>query len=400
MSTTDTARRQQRWRTRLDRVATVMVVTLSLIAVLTLLPQSWQQRLISWGCQGATFGVTDCVARLYEPPPAALRAVPQCDVDQVLEQMAPTVERQIISFATGSQLERWVARNGDIRLVALPEQPPSGSADGWDGDAWPSVTLLPGVDLPLAAQWTFPDGEGEREVIAALQQQHARRYQERSALAPLLSDTRAATAELTAPTTWWSRTPLTDVAEETSEPTPTPGTVRLSGTAATLLHDEVAEAVLTTVPASGITASGADVQGVVRWARLTTGRATELVGTWAWTEGGRTSAVHLVLPLADGDDDDFEAWLQQPDGPTLDLSFLRGEREPSPERPLERLVAAAGTVAYEEFDLDRAGYVDLTWQHLSLDRRPYGELPVERSVTELTRPQPSGTERAAQEIQC
>ena len=119
MSTTDTARRQQRWRTRLDRVATVMVVTLSLIAVLTLLPQSWQQRLISWGCQGATFGVTDCVARLYEPPPAALRAVPQCDVDQVLEQMAPTVERQIISFATFKQIFPSSAFKGVVPLAPL-----------------------------------------------------------------------------------------------------------------------------------------------------------------------------------------------------------------------------------------------------------------------------------------
>lgn len=397
MRAIDQVRRRQRWRRRLDHAATVMVSVLAVVAVVTLLPQSWQQRLVSLGCRGATFGVTDCVASLYEPPTASLRAVPQCDVDQVIEAIAPTVERQVISFPGEAQLERWVGRNGDIRLVALPERPPAGDTAPWLGTPWPHTTLLPGVDLPLGTQWTFLDGEGEREVVAALQQQHALRDQQRSAVAAFLptQDGRAAAIR---PTTWISRTELP--AADGEDRAPAPGVVGLEGTDATVLHDELRDELLTTVPSAGLSSDATEALGVVRWARSELGRPTELAGTWAWPQGGATAALHLRLPLAEGDENVFAEWLSAPDGPTLDLAFLRGDRGPDPEAPLERLLSAAGVVAYEEFAGDPVAYVNTVGEQLSRDRRPFGELPAERSVTELVRPQPSGAERVRQEIQC
>src|SRR5690606_22534340 len=99
----DRVRRRQRWRARSDRAITVMVVSLAVIAGITLLPQAWQQTVISGGCRALSLGVTDCVARLYEPPAPDLRAVPLCEVDQVTERMVPTVERQRIRFSSGGE---------------------------------------------------------------------------------------------------------------------------------------------------------------------------------------------------------------------------------------------------------------------------------------------------------
>lgn len=399
----DRVRRRQQWQARLDRAATVMLAVLALVAGLTLLPQTWQQRLLSWGCQGVTFGVTDCVARLYEPPIPAVRATPQCPVDQVLERMVPTVERQTISFAGGGQIGRWVERGGDIRLVALPEMPEDGPVDAWRTQAWPTTPVLPGVQLPLSAQWRFPDGEGEREVVAALQQQHAHEYQRFSALAAFLPGDPAARGRATEPTAWLTQGALADIDSlrlPEEAPVLEPGRAGISGTAATAFQDRVTGEVLTTVPAAGLTRAGQDVQGVIRWARSDAGVATELAATLVWDEGEGTAAVHLALPLAEGDGATFESWMVQEDGPDLDLELLLAERAPEADDRFEQLVAAAGVVAYEEFAVPRGDYVETTWQHLSRDRRPYGELPQDRTATSLVRPQPSGIERSVQEVQC
>lgn len=401
MRAIDRVRRRQRWHARLDRLATAMVATLALVATITLLPQSWQQRLFSWGCQGITFGLTDCVGRIYEPPVAALRAVPLCDVDQVVEAMVPNVERQVISFARGGKLERWVERNGDIRLIALPESPDSGPVDGWSTDPWPTAPLLTGVDLPLSAQWTFPGGDGERDLVATLQQQHARTYQDLSAVAALLPA--HVDADAARPTGWLTQVPLAEVITTEladPQPSPIPGRVRIAGSAAVLHHDAHADEVHTTVPSIGLSPEGADVQGVLRWTRGATGRPTELLGTWAWPQGGGTEVVHLRLPLAAGDDDDFNRWLATPGGPDLDLGFLLAQRAPRPGNDMETLIAAVGTVAEEQRAGASRDYVQVTWEHFARDRRPFGELDAERSQTLLVRPQPSGMQRTAQEIQC
>ena len=111
--------------------------------------------------------------------------------------------------------------------------------------------------------------------------------------------------------------------------------------------------------------------------------------------------VHLQVPLADGDDDNFDRWLAQPGGPELDLAFLLAQRAPAGgDTGMETLIAAVGTVAHEQRGQDPASLVQASWEHFSRDRRPFGELSSERSGTTLVRPQPSGMDRQPQEVQC
>ncbi|GGK80406.1 hypothetical protein [Ornithinimicrobium pekingense] len=398
----DRVRRRQRWRARSDRAVTVMAGSLAVVAGLTLLPQAWQQSVISGGCRVLSLGVTDCVARLYEPPAPDLRAVPLCEVDQVVEQMVPTVERQRIRFSSGGELERWVGRDGTIRVVAVPEVPEEGATDGWAPAPWPTTTLLPGVDLPQQAQWTFPDGEGEREFVAALQQQHALLDQRVSAVAALLPDDAAERAEeVLTPSAWAAvghlgTTPTgADRTRSTAD-----GAVHLAGRTARLLDDTQASVTYTTVDSVGTAPDGAGAVGVVRWGRSEVGRATELIGTWAWQDGGQVRVVHLLLPLAEGDQDEFEEWLGAEGGPSLHLDFLTAGDQDG-ESGLDRLVAAAGTVATEvRTDTDPQSYVEHVRTQMFLDRRPFGELPGTRGATSLVRPQPSGGDRVAVEVQC
>lgn len=402
MRSIDRVRRRQQWQERMDRTATAMVAVLALVAGLTLLPQPWQQRLLSWGCRGVTFGVTDCVARLYQPPVAAIRATPQCAVDQVIEQIAPTVERQVIAFAGGGQIERWVERTGDIRLVAVPEVGADGPVDGWAAEQWPAATILPGVTMPLSAQWRFPGGAGERDIVAALQQQHADQYQRLSAIAAFLPQTSAtARQEAVRPSGWLSQSDLNDLGGMTSPREVAElelGEVRIDGSAATVLQDGVEGQTMTTIPLAGLTSQGGEVQGILRWARSVDGVATDLAATVVWDSPSGATALHLMLPLAAGDSAAVEEWLEHDDGPRLDLTMLLADS--GPEGQFEQLVAAAGTVAVEEFTTDRAPYMATAWQHMSRNRRPYGELPTERVSTILIRPQPSGMERAQQEVRC
>lgn len=398
----DRVRRRQRWRARSDRAVTVMAGSLAVVAVVTLLPQTWQQSVISGGCRVLSLGVTDCVARLYEPPAPDLRAVPLCEVDQVAERMVPTVERQRIRFSSGGELERWVGRDGTIRVVAVPEVPTQGPADGWAAGPWPTATLLPGVELPQQAQWTFPDGEGEREFVAALQQEHALVDQRVSAVAALLpGDAEERTQEVLTPSAWAAVGGLDSAAGTTAPARSTSqGSVRLTGQTARLLDDTRDSVTYTTVDSAGSAPDGATAVGVLRWGRSEVGRATELIGTWAWQDGDAVRVVHLLLPLAPGDQDEFESWLAEDGGPSLDLDFLLAGDQPG-STGLDRLVAAAGTVATEvRTGTDPQAYVDTVRTQMALDRRPFGELPGARGATSLVRPQPSGVERVAVEVQC
>lgn len=401
----DRVRRRQRWRRRSDRTATIMVTVLVIVAGLTLLPPIAQQRLLSWGCAGVTLGVTDCVARLYEPPTSNLRAVPLCPVDQVREEMVPTVERQAISFSGGGQLERWVDRSGIVRVVARPEVPPDGPVEPWNDETWPEVTLLPGVDLPLAARWTFDETGEELTFVSALQRAHALQDQETSAIAALLPSSIAREVdEATVPGTWAARTTMPTVVVPT-EATATSPTIGLSeqrvvGDHADLLHDLEDGQVLTTVATAGATAEGAPSYGALRWARDETGRLTELIGTFAGAEEDGVTVIQLLLPLQEGDDDDLEGWLSSPGGPVVDLTFLTADRALDPDDAFEQLVSAAGTVTIERLSTDPAGYADTVRTQFALDRRPFGKISVERTSSELVRPQPSGAERIAQGVSC
>lgn len=399
-------RRRQRWRERSDRLTTVLVGVLVATALLTLLPQQVQQRIVALGCAGVTLGVTDCVARLYEPPPAAVRAVPLCPVDQVAEQMVPTVEMQRISFAQGGILQRWVARDGTIRIVAEPDDR---TATTWQGEDWPTVPLLAGVSVPLSAQWRFTESRQEQDFVAALQQQHAQHYQRRSAISALLpGEVDAGVRSLTRPTAWVARTPLDQLAglvepvDGAGDVDAAPGQVRVSGDVATVLHDEAAGSVATTVESAGTSPSGAPVLGALRWVRSDDGTLLELSGSWVWQEGDEAVVVHLLAPLAEGDGEEVEGWLASTSdaGPTLDLFFLTAERAPEVGNEMERLLYAAGTVATERRADDAASLQPALAEHLAMDRRPFGELDAARTATLIVRPQPSGADRAPQEVQC
>jgi hypothetical protein len=397
-------RRRQRWRERTDRLTTVLVVGLVVTALLTLLPQQVQQRIVALGCAGVTLGVTDCVARLYEPPPAAVRAVPLCPVDQVAEQMVPTVEMQRISFAQGGVLQRWVARDGTIRIVAEPDDR---TATTWQGEDWPTAPLLAGVAVPLSAQWRFTESRQEQDFVAALQQQHAQHHQRRSAVSALLpGEVDAGVRRITRPTAWVARTPhdqlsgLVTPASGAGEAAP--GQVRVSGDSATVLHDEGTGAVATTVESAGTSPSGAPVLGALRWVRSDDGTLVELSGSWVWQEADEAMVVHLFAPLAEGDGEEVETWLASSadGGPVLDLFFLTAERAPEVGNEMERLLYAAGTVATERRAQDAAALQPVLTEHLAMDRRPFGELDAARSSTSIVRPQPSGADRVPQEVQC
>src|SRR5690606_21557531 len=210
-----------------------------------------------------------------------------CEVDQVTERMVPTVERQRIRFPGGGELERWVGRDGTIRVVAVPELPEAGASEAWSAAEWPTTVLLPGVQPPQQAQWTFPDGEGEREFVAALQQRHALLDQQVSAVAALLpEDARRRTEAVLTPSAWAAVGTLEESAQSSGRPADgAPGTVRLTGDTAYLLDDTRASITYTTVDSAGTAPDGSEAAGVLRWGRNELGRATELVGTWAWAEG-------------------------------------------------------------------------------------------------------------------
>ncbi|MFX0537466.1 hypothetical protein ACQBAT_00490 [Ornithinimicrobium sp. Y1847] len=386
-------------------MTTVLVAVLVVTAAITLLPQRTQQRIIALGCSGVTLGVTDCLARLYQPPPAALRAVPLCPVDQVAEQMVPTVETQRISFTHGGVLERWVARDGTVRVVAEPSEI---TAETWQDEPWPQAPLLPGVTVPLSAQWDFEEEGQERDFVAALQQQHALHHQRRSAIAGLLPQSLdASVRSAVAPAAWVSTTSTTALEGLSAAPQAQgeaagdlPGHVRPSGGSATLLHQVNDNLVATTISSTGVSPTGAPVHGALRWVRAASGDLVELSGSWAWSEGEGSTVIHLLTPLAEGDGAEVEAWLADPDGPTLDLSFLMADRRPERGNDLERLLYAASTVAVESRASDASALGSLFEQDLSLDRRRYGELSGERSNARIVRPQPSGADRVAQEVTC
>ncbi|MGD8148820.1 hypothetical protein [Ornithinimicrobium sp. Y1694] len=399
----DRVRRRNRWRSRTDRVTTILVGLLVVTAVITLLPQRTQQQIIALGCTGVTLGVTDCVARLYQPPTPALRAMPLCPVDQVAEQMVPTVETQRISFTNGGVLERWVARDGTVSVVA---EPSDSVASIWQEEDWPEATLLPGVRVPLSAQWRFTEDAQERDFVAALQQQHARHHQRRSAIAGLIpTHADPDTLRSVTPAAWVTETPtarLAGIVQSVEEGTTAdlPGQVRPSADVATVVHDTEAGTVATTIGATGISPSGAPVHGAFRWTRAETGELVELSGSWTWAEGESAAIVHLYTPLAEGDGTEVEAWLADPDGPALDLSFLTAERRPERGNDLERLLYAAGTVAVEHRDGNASALGAQFEEDLAMDRRRFGELSGERSATLLVRPQPSGSDRLPQEVSC
>ncbi len=400
--TTQRARTRQRRRTIADRLTAALAVALVVVAVVTVLPASSQQRITALGCRVATVGLTDCVARLYTPPVVDLRAMPVCEADDVLEQMVPTVERQRLRFPEGGELERWAGRDGTIRVVprdpgATSEVPPSLVGT----DPWPQVRLLGDVALPRGGQWVFPGGVGEKQFVADLQQVYADEFQSRSAVSLFTGrpDTAPPSLSPQVSTAVLPRNQVEGVPEPMSAATLLPGQVAPADGDVLLLQDRASGTTYTTVPVHGTARDGAPVSGVLRWGREASGRLSEVLVSVAWADAsGGSQVVHLYLPLREGDDQEAETWLTSSGG-VLDLAFLSASSVP-PRNGTERLVAAAGTVVLEVRDQDPEDLTRILTEQFAQDRRVFGDLVTARSDVRVVRPQPSGGERTPVEITC
>ena len=346
-----------------DRIIVVLIAVVAASGSMSLLPGSGQAAVRRAVCQAGSLGLSSC-SRSTLALGAGRLGPPRCAVLAALDDVLPEVQVSRMVSPAGLPVEVSSARSGRITL-RLGTQDSAAPPEPLTGERRKTRALLPGAEVPVAAEWTLPSDQGADAVVDAVADAHQVWVTGRSSLATLFAVLGGDQGDIPAPTVRYSRVRLDrrvlpGVAVPSTPATPPKATkatkakvdtstkkqdrtgkraarvkapanwIRIdSEQPAVLQFDRVDQQSAVVAATSGVVA-GEPVSGWIRWTRDRDGNVRDvllaLVSPRALVRGepaplaGEISVSYLAVPVRTAPEQQLaQGWLSDASGFHLDL---------------------------------------------------------------------------------
>lgn len=371
-------------RTIADRILVGVLVVVAASGLMSVLPAQSQVAVSRFACRVGSLGLGSCGSAELALGVPELNP-PRCAVLAALDTAIPEVRVTDRATAEGLAVQTRSTRSGD---TVLRLGPADDVAPPFPLEAEPRADreVLPGVSVPVRAEWYLPGGQGADIVVQAARERHHQWVQRRSSLAVLAVALGDRGRDVPAPTLLTSQVRLD-----------TPALPRAAGRAgnppigrrppsfvavdparpALLQFNRVTRDTSLVVGLQGVV-SRTPVVGTARWTRDPTGAVRTVVvgivsaGRLAPGEPGlpaaagrgpratdaSTGVVYLTVPVtSEAERALVQAWLSDARGFRLGLEELLGLKAANPRDQLASFLTRAATVTilrYAGTDRDQA----------------------------------------------
>lgn len=366
--------RTQRRGKALDRTIAILLVVLGLTGTLSLLPSHAQSSVGRLACQIGSLGLSNCIDSTAEAAARSL-APAQCRTLARLDEVIPEAQVTSLTTASGVPLTWSTTRSGEdrLRFAADAEVP-----DLISGQGRSLSDPTAGVTLTMPSEWFLPGGQGGQELVEAIDAEHRRWVQQRSALALLSGVLDSSGWEIPEPTILRSHqdprvSPLPTATGQDEPPRPKSGrwlAIDTDRSAEVSVNTTTAQSNLT-VPLQG-ELDGEDITGRLRWTINSVGEITEVVIGFttaqdpfaedaseedadgaenAATPSGPAAAdaltdvVYLSIPVRTRDERQVTLdWLTREGGVMIDLGTAMSTQVPAAEDRFGSFLARSATI--------------------------------------------------------
>lgn len=391
-----------------DRIIVILLAVVAASGLMSLLPGSRQAAVSRFACQLGSLGLSSCDVSSITLGTQQL-GPPRCAALATLDEALPEVSVSTLISGNGLPVEIDSARSGTtfVRVGTSDDTPLPLT---WAGESRATREVLTGAEVPGRSEWVLPSAEGTDAIVDALDQQHRRWVERRSAIALVSGLFGGDGTSLPPPTTLYSQLELGDnllphIDLGTSSPPPTGDHLVLStDRPAGFAYDRTTQSSSVVADLTG-EVSGSTVGGSVRWTRDGAGQVSgvliAVVSTGSLTVRDRNPAStgteigYLSVPVRTAAEQALvEAWLSDPAGFQLRVRELLDLKAPKPTDQLISYLTRAATITVLRYDgLDPALARDQVRDELLTARR------TERAGSKLIgvsqiEPQPGGNRRS------